>query len=241
LATVGTIIIPARYNGPANSGNGGYSAGALAELVDGSARISLKAPPPLDTPLTVVESDGLLAATLDGSTILEARPAAAPEPVLPMVTLAAAQDASTRYLGLTEHGAPTCFVCGTARPDGLRIFPGPTGQDGLVASPWIPDASVADADGNVATRVVWGALDCPGAWAAWASDDEGAPYFPALAGMTATVLYPIEIGVPHVVVARYSQTEGRKIQTSAAIFTADGELRAHASHLEIKVPGDWAQ
>ena len=235
-----TITIPARFNGPANSGNGGYSAGALAELVDGPTRISLKAPPPLDTPLTVVETDGDLAATLDGSIILEARRARAPEPDVPAVTLGVAQDASGRYLGLTEHGAPTCFVCGTARPDGMKIFPGPTGQDGLVASPWTPDASFADSSGHVETRVVWGALDCPGAWAAWASDDAGAPYFPALAGMTAMILEPIEVGVPHVVVARYSHTDGRKISTSAAIFTADGDLRAHASHLEIKVPGDWA-
>lgn len=236
-----TIIIPGRYNGPANSGNGGYSAGALAEFVDGPARISLKAPPPLDTPLTVVEADGYLAAMLDGTTILEARRTEASEPDVPVVTLGAAEDASTRYLGLTEHGAPTCFVCGTARPDGMKIFPGPTGEDGLVASPWTPDASVADASGHVEARVVWGALDCPGAWAAWASDGADAPYFPALAGMTATILGPIELGLPHVVVARYSQTDGRKISTSAAIFTADGDLRAHASHLEIKVPGDWAQ
>ena len=235
-----TITIPARFNGPANSGNGGYSAGALAELVDGPARISLKAPPPLDTPLTVVGTGGDLAATLNGSIILEARPAVIPDPEVPAVPLAVAEDASARYLGLTEHGAPTCFVCGTARPDGMRIFPGPIGRDGVVASPWTPHASFADSTGHVETRVVWGALDCPGAWAAWASDDAGAPYFPALAGMTATILKPIEVGVPHVVVARYSHTDGRKISTSAAIFTAEGDLRAHASHLEIKVPGDWA-
>lgn len=238
---MGTITIPGRYNGPANSGNGGYSAGALAELVDGPARVSLKAPPPLDVPLTVVQSDEGLIATLDGTTILEARLADAPEPDVPMVTLDLAGEASTRYLGLTEHGAPTCFVCGTARPDGLKVFPGPTGEPGVVASPWTPDPSHGDESGHVETRIVWGALDCPGAWAAWDSDDAGAPYFPALAGMTAEILKPIPVGEPHVVVARYTGTDGRKLRTSAGIFDADGELLAHASHLEIKVPGDWAQ
>ena len=31
------LLVPARFNGPARSGNGGYVAGSLAALVPGSA------------------------------------------------------------------------------------------------------------------------------------------------------------------------------------------------------------
>ena len=39
----------ARFNGPADSGNGGYCAGVIAGFVDGPAEVSLRAPVPLDT------------------------------------------------------------------------------------------------------------------------------------------------------------------------------------------------
>ena len=44
-----SVTIPARFNGPLDSGNGGYSAGALAALLDGAAEVSLRRPVPLDT------------------------------------------------------------------------------------------------------------------------------------------------------------------------------------------------
>ncbi|HEX5862093.1 MAG TPA: hypothetical protein VFY58_09645, partial [Nocardioides sp.] len=58
------LIVPHRFRGPESSGNGGWTAGALAALVDHdvpadhAARwptiaVSLLKPPPLDTPLEV--------------------------------------------------------------------------------------------------------------------------------------------------------------------------------------------
>ena len=50
-----TITIPGGFNGPDGSGNGGYSAGLLAERltrVGGTAvQVTLRTPPPLDRPL----------------------------------------------------------------------------------------------------------------------------------------------------------------------------------------------
>ena len=56
-----TLIIPSRFRGPPNSGNGGYVAGAIAERFpvrpdahdDAAVEVTLRAPIPLDTPLEV--------------------------------------------------------------------------------------------------------------------------------------------------------------------------------------------
>ena len=48
-----SVTVPARFNGPLESGNGGYSAGALATFLDGAVEVSLRRPVPLDVPLRV--------------------------------------------------------------------------------------------------------------------------------------------------------------------------------------------
>src|SRR2546423_1845323 len=51
------LTIPSRFNGPAGVGNGGYVCGPIAAYVDGPATVTLRRPPPLDTPMEV-ERDG---------------------------------------------------------------------------------------------------------------------------------------------------------------------------------------
>src|SRR6478609_7045434 len=51
------LTIPSRFNGPAGVGNGGYVCGRIAAYVDGPATVTLRRPPPLDTPMEV-ERDG---------------------------------------------------------------------------------------------------------------------------------------------------------------------------------------
>jgi hypothetical protein len=55
--TDNTLLIAGRFNGPPNSGNGGYCCGLLANYLGGSATVRLSNPPPLDTPLTVNRQD----------------------------------------------------------------------------------------------------------------------------------------------------------------------------------------
>ncbi len=43
-----SLSIPARFNGPLDSGNGGYCAGLVAGLVEGPAEVNLRRPVPLD-------------------------------------------------------------------------------------------------------------------------------------------------------------------------------------------------
>ena len=65
------MIIERRFRGPESSGNGGYTCGLFATaLVNGDAEVTLRVPPPLDTPLRV---DGLN--IYDGQTLVaEVRP-----------------------------------------------------------------------------------------------------------------------------------------------------------------------
>lgn len=225
-----SFVIPGRFNGPDGSGNGGYSAGALAATVEagGSAtRVTLRLPPPLDTPLTVQD----LVARDAGRDVLAAElvddDLTAVDPVDP----ATAASAAAAFAGLAGHPFPRCFVCGTDRAegDGLRIFPGPVGAD-LVAAPWTPHPSLAEGE-TVGTAVSWAALDCPGAWAV--PDLTGRPI--VLGRMACVVESAPRVGEPHVVVGRHLGTEGRKSQTAATLYDSDGRIVARARHTWISV------
>ena len=54
------MIVPGRYNGPEESGNGGYTCGLVAALLGGVAEVTLRLPPPLDREFAVVRDDGRL-------------------------------------------------------------------------------------------------------------------------------------------------------------------------------------
>ena len=45
--------IARRFNGPPGSGNGGYVCGLMANLIDGPSEATLRAPPPLEKPLSL--------------------------------------------------------------------------------------------------------------------------------------------------------------------------------------------
>lgn len=232
-STLEALVVPARFNGPAGSGNGGWSAGALAAYVDadgGAVEVTLRQPPPLDTPMEVVEDDGVVTAVHEGAPALVARRAAlAPEGVA-AVSTAIAREAATRYPGLEQHPFPTCFSCGTAREpgDGLRIFPGRVDDlDGRprVAAPWVA--------GEADLRVVWAALDCAGAWAADMEDR-----MMVLGRMTAEVLRTPVAGEEHVVVGLARGSEGRKHRTATTVVDPRGAVVGRAEQVWIEVSPD---
>lgn len=47
------VKIDSRYCGPPDSGNGGYTCGIVAKLVDGPAEVTLHRPPPLNQTLKI--------------------------------------------------------------------------------------------------------------------------------------------------------------------------------------------
>jgi hypothetical protein len=238
------VVVPARCNGPARSGNGGYASGALAEHVPadhvaGAVEVTLRTPPPLDVPLTV-ETDGDRTLLLrDGTTVAEARRVPADLDAVEEVGADVAAAAMLRYPGLGNHPFPTCFACGPERAegDGLRIFPGPVGADrGLVASLWVPHAAHAESSDVVdgvqrcGTATTWAALDCVGGWS---EDLEGRPC--VLGRMAARVDALPVVGEPHVVVGRHLGREGRKSFTASTLYDADGRVVATARHTWIQV------
>lgn len=229
----GLITIAARYCGPPESGNGGYTCGCLAARLQGPVEVTLRHPPPLKRELQVLRSPaGLVLA--DGETqIAEARSVHFHLDTPPCPGLGVAAEAAARYHGLEVHAFPTCFVCGPARAagDGLRIFAGEVAGDGLVASPWKPGAELAGDDGRVRTEFAWAALDCPGAWA-WLHELDR----PLVLGRFAAVIdAPIIAGRPHIVGGWQIGHEGRKHYSGTAIWRADGTVcaRARATWIEV--------
>src|SRR3712207_5901094 len=117
-----SISIPASFNGPRASGNGGYSAGAVANFLDGPVEVTLRRPVPLDKPLEV-RADGGSAALLDGEDVV-AEGRSVPDldlDVPPPVTPDEARAAAERYRGLADGEFSCCFVCGRAREDTFGV------------------------------------------------------------------------------------------------------------------------
>ncbi|HWO15557.1 MAG TPA: hypothetical protein VNM89_02455 [Solirubrobacterales bacterium] len=227
-----SLVIPAEFNGPMDSGNGGYSAGAVAAFLDGAAAVSLRSPVPLDTHLDVVVEDGV-ARALDGETLVaEAERAPGfgvevPDPV----GLEEAREASTRYRGLMDGPFSRCFVCGRAREDALEVFAGPVAGREVVASSWTPPAWTGGDDARVRPEIVWAVLDCPTYFAAYAGE-EGTIAF--LARLTARLDALVSVGEEHVVMAWPIDADGRKRRAGSAVISAEGEVLAAAEALLIE-------
>jgi hypothetical protein len=241
-----TLTIEPRFNGPPDSGNGGYTCGRLARFVEGpAAEVTLRLPPPIGRPLDVERDGGSGGAILrDGDTVVaEARPVEldAETPAPPNPAAAARAAAHSPFLDVANHPFPTCFVCGPKREpgDGLRIFAAPLAERDVFAAPWTPDPELAGADGVLPTEVVWAALDCPTS-APVANDwqAEGGFLPIVLARLTTRVLAPVETGREHTILAWRIALDGRKRHAGAALHSDSGELVAVARALwiELKPP-----
>lgn len=215
-----TIVIPHRFRGPAESGNGGYVCGLLAGFVDSDAvEVTLRQPPPLDRPLVVAAEDGRVR-LLDGDLLVAEAVAAELELQAPAaISWDDAVAASAGYVGFEEHAFPECFVCGPVREpgDGLRVFAGPVADaEGVVAAPWVAR--------EVAPEIVWAAIDCPGAFAVGVS----ARGETVLGRMTARVVRLPTEGERCVSIGWQLGEDGRKLYAGTALFSETGELLALA-------------
>jgi hypothetical protein len=230
---VASVRIPGRFNGPLESGNGGYSAGVIAGWVAGAAEVSLRSAVPLDTPLDVVHENDELVRMLDGEVVVaEARPVddvdvEVPPPVSPEEARAAAE----RYRGLPDGMFSRCFVCGRARADAFEVFAGAVDSRQVVASPWTPPAWTADEGGQILPEFVWAVLDCPTFFAAHIDQELT---LSVLARLTARIDAPVAAGEEHVVIAWPIETDGRKRHAGSAVVSSDGEVLAVARALLIE-------
>jgi len=233
------LVIDQRHRGPARSGNGGYTAGLLAAALDGhgaeaaanpgtkpAIEVSLRVPPPLDVPLQVSVDDEVIRLLQAQTVVAEASAVGAIDELIEPVSFAEAGQVSAGFPGHRFHPFPTCFVCGTERPDGLRIFPGPVEPvEGAtrVAAPWLVPAEVD-------VPIVWAALDCTGGWAGDLTER-----LMVLGRMTATVDSLPRPGEECVVMGLDHGGEGRRTFTSTTIYGADGRVVGRARHIWVSV------
>ena len=227
-----SLRIPRRFNGPLESGNGGYCSGVIARFVDGSAEVSLRRPVPLETPLDVVrERDGSVR-MLDGEGVVaEALPAELDVEVPAPVSPHEARLAAAGYRGLSDGVFSRCFVCGRAREDAFGVFAGAVEGRQLVASPWTPAPWTADAAGHVLPEFVWAVLDCPTYFAAHIDQDLT---LSVLARLAARIEAPVVAGEEHVVIAWPIETDGRKRHAGTAVLSREGGALAVARALLIE-------
>jgi hypothetical protein len=230
------LTIPAFFNGPPSSGNGGYTCGRVAELVDAEvAEVSLRAPPPLETPLEV-ERDGERILVRDGDTLVaEAAPGElfvdVPDPV-PADEVESAQETG-RKRWAEGHPFPTCVVCGPERPDGFGIVPAALpGRDGLFGASWTPGEASDDGGGRVRSELVWAALDCP--TSAPVGNWNAGPAI-VLASLTARLGCPVRVGEQHTILSWELGREGRKGWGGAALYDSSGCMTCASRALWIEL------
>jgi hypothetical protein len=232
----GELVIGRGFNGPRLSGNGGYVGGVMAERFtrrlggDGTVEITLRAPVPVDKPLQVVhEADALM--LRDRATLLCEARAGSVAHLKPPPAPSDWLDVMRRG---EEGGSPEdsdfgeCIVCGRGRAigDGLRVLGSAGPEPGTSLSCWLPHVNHADNRGRIRSEFVWGALDCPGAFAAQDPGD----FRPALTGrMTAKVIERPQAGERCAVVGWRIGEEGRKLYSGTALYTERGRLCAPAS------------
>lgn len=235
------IRIHRRFRGPPDSGNGGYTCGLVAAALSGPAEVTLRRPPPLETPLRVEHGDDGVQVLEGDALVAEGALASAdlgidvPDPV----GIADAGHAATRsplHEHPEDHPFPTCFVCGPQRAqgDGLRILVGRvTGRD-VAADTWTPGADLAGADGVVHPEFVWAALDCTGGVGSFLVEPlEGNPY--VLGRFAVRIPGVVRAGEPHAVVGWRIGRDGRKLTAGSAVFTATGHLAGLARAIWIRL------
>lgn len=231
------LTIPSHYNGPVDSGHGGFAAGRFAEFVDAHrASVRLHAPIPLDRPLRPVQGREQFSIDVvaDAQTIATVVPLSAALDVgsfdlTPVELIDAAEQDWSNDLAL-DHPCPTCYGCGHDRSagTGMELRPGRVEGTECHATRWMPGIV-----GDVPPAVIWAALDCPSGAPAMASVER--------AEMVLTGKLSVEIRRPvpgdgyYQIAGRVAARDGRKFYTEAALLDRSGEALAVATATWIAV------
>ena len=230
-----TITLPRRFNGPPDSANGGYAAGVIASpLADGrTVEVTLRRPPPLERPLTLLIEDDALECR-DGEQVIAQARVADLDVDLDLVPPVSFEDASATaawsvFADASAHPFPTCFAWGPLRDagDGLRLFAGRVPDTEHFATTWTP--------AEVDQRIVWAALDCPSSAPIDLSLHRDTPH--VLGRITARVDRLPDVGEALVIMSSPQGFDGRKIHTAVAIYDADEKCCARARATWIRLGG----
>lgn len=235
---IGTLRIPNWFQGPTDSGQGGWTAAQLGALAGEAVTVRLRAPVPLDTDLPV-ERSGSGWRCLHGDTVIcEAVPWVPDVPDTEAVALAEARAARQRFpVRPEDHPVPFCFSCGT-QPDSMRVHAGPLGSEPeRYATDWTAPDWATGPDGTANPAALWAALDCTAAWYASCH-----PQYRrcVTAQYAAEVLRPVQAGEELALVAWNGDApqgwDGRKRWATSVAFDAGGRLVARARSLWIALP-----
>jgi hypothetical protein len=225
------------YEGIGGIAHGGYVAGLLAAHMEGPVRVFLRRPPQLNLSLVIEDGDGTLRLRDgEGAVIMEAaRADGLRSSSLPTVTLEEAR-ARPGALATYEHPYPNCFVCGTARRDGLGVRCSAPDGAHVVTGVWTPSGPLLSGHDTVPRPLLWAVADCLTAWSF--CDHWGDPqWWPAVTGQIAmAVTEDVPAGEPCVLVGRLAGREGRRIILEAGIASADGTVLAHGEATWVSVP-----
>ena len=229
------VVINKRFCGPKTSGNGGYSAGLFAQVVDGPAAVMLQRPPPLDVPISLRSiAQGGFEAVHDDQVIAKIAPAAVEIDPPSLPSDIGVQHAHDHFLDDVngEHMLPYCFVCGTKRDkgDGLRLFTGPVPDSPMNADFWTPTADLAGDDGCVRPEFLWAALDCPSAFAL-----RNELRLSLLGKLAVDIQRCPKPGERLIAAAWRTGADGRKHFASSAIYDEDKNIIAKANAVWIEI------
>jgi len=240
-----TILIAAKFRGPPNSGNGGYVSGVFADALTqgvhnlanhGAVEVTLRAPIPLDQPLTTHREGESLVVRQGEVLIAEAAVKTlqidVPTPATWDEAFAVREQSYSFPVGINSlfktprRGVhPICFCCGAelAPTEGAHVYAAPLKDNQQVAAAWIPDASLAT-NRVVRPEMIWTALDCPGQMA-WRAEGTQTGM---LGRLTARIEKPVHAGEHCVVIGWTMGNEGKKYFAGTALFNSANELCAYA-------------
>lgn len=233
-----TITIPAGFNGPPRSGNGGYAAGVLSLALTGVHTVRLLSPIPLETPLEL-RRDGDNTSLFNSDTcVLTARPSAVKLTAPTAPSLPAAEAASDAPIDFGADGESVCFVCGRNRAsgEGLHVWCGEIeGFDGA-GMVWRPHDNFYGEDGLLRQEIIWSALDCPGGFTLPPEHRRV-----LLGEITVDIHKRPAKGAPLIIGAWLDHSEGRKHLAGTVLFSADGQVLAQADTLWIELKPEMAK
>lgn len=233
-----SVVIPTWGQGRPGLGQGGYTSAQFEAAVGQPITISLKAPIPLETELSVDAVEGGWELRQDDTVIMTAVPSEISYADTPAVGLDAAADARTRFpVSPDEHNARNCLSCGFGERT-MEVWPGLLDDGtGRVASDWHPPAWAGDDNGLVDPGLIWMALDCTcGFYVGQYPERRNA----LTVQYAVEVLQPVQVGHSYVVVGFDGNWpggwDGRKRGAGSCVFDADGAVVARSDSFWVSVP-----
>lgn len=225
------------FQGPTDSGQGGWTAQRLASAIGEPVTVAIKRPIPLETDMTITPvADGwhLIDPSEPDQPVLVATPWEPDFASTGPVSVADATDARSRFPLHDDHPVPVCFSCG-ANADSMQVHSGPL-ADGRWATNWtVPTWAVDDA-GTVDEGALWAAIDCAQAWYA---GNAGGRRHAVTVQLAVDVIAPLEAGATYSLVAwngTYPEAwDGRKRGAGGAVFANDGTCVARSSSFWIAI------